>query len=47
MGPLGKPPANLAAYRQELAAVQAVTMHSSNSNTGMKQYECGHTQPLM
>jgi hypothetical protein len=24
-----------------------VALHSSNSNAGMKQYECGRTQPLL
>jgi hypothetical protein len=34
-------------YRQEPVAVRAVTLHSSHPDAGMKQYECGRTQPLL
>jgi len=34
-------------YRQEPVAVRAVALHSSHSNAGMKQLECGRTQPLL
>ncbi len=34
-------------YRQEPVAICIVALHSSHPNAGMKQYECGHTQPLM
>ncbi len=48
MGPLGKRLANLALLpsrtSQGPVAVCAVTLHSSNSNTSMKQY-CDRTQP--
>jgi hypothetical protein len=34
-------------YSKEPVAVGAVTLHSSHPNAGMKQYECGRTQPLL
>jgi hypothetical protein len=46
MGLLGKPPA-WHSYRQEPVAVRAVALHPSIANAGMKQYECGRTQPLL
>jgi hypothetical protein len=33
-------------YRQEPVAVLAF-LHSPHTNAGMKQYECGRTQPLL
>ncbi len=33
-------------YRQQPVAV-VTSLHSSHPNAGLKQYECGHTQPLL
>ncbi len=46
-GHLANPQLAWHSYRQEPVAIRAVTLHSSNSNAGMKQYECGSTQPLL
>ncbi len=43
IGLLGKPPAF--APLQEPVAVLAI-LRSPHANAGMKQYECGRTQPL-
>jgi hypothetical protein len=47
IGLLGKPPASAASLNlQEPVAVLAF-LHSPHLNAGMKQYECGLTQPLL
>jgi hypothetical protein len=44
-GHLANPQLTWHSYQQEPVAIRTVTLHSSNSNAGMKQYECGRTQP--
>jgi hypothetical protein len=39
-GPLGDPQLTWHSYHQEPVTVHAVTLHSSNSNASMNQYEC-------
>jgi hypothetical protein len=46
-GHLANPQITRHSYHQEPVAVSAVTLHSSNSNAGMKQYKCCGTQPLL
>jgi hypothetical protein len=47
IGLLGKPPASAASlHLQEPVAVLAF-LRSPHLIAGMKQYECGHTQPLL
>jgi hypothetical protein len=47
LGHLANPQLTWHSYHQEPVTINAVTLHSSNSNAGMKQYECGRTQPLL
>ncbi len=46
MGSLDKSQLAQHPYRHEPVAVLA-SLHSSHPNASMKQYECGHTQPLL
>jgi hypothetical protein len=47
LGHLENPQLTRHSHRQEAGAIRAVTLHSLNSNAGMKQYKCGQTQPLL
>jgi hypothetical protein len=46
IGLLGKPPAS-SAFLLSRASSRILAFLRSNTNTGMKQYECGRTQPLL
>ncbi len=47
MGSLDKPPASSASLPSRASSRMHSCQHSSHPNAGMKQYECGHTQPLL
>ncbi len=46
-GHLTNPQLACQSYHQEPVAICAVVLHSSHPNAITKQYECGHTQPLL
>jgi hypothetical protein len=47
IGLLGKPPASSAFLPSRASSHIRAFLSSPHANTGMKQYECGRTQPLL